>query len=80
MINNSLLASADRGSAHMTLLQSTDLAPASKSSKTLGITTPASEVVEKRKVWIEIRIISAYVSVSKASDLHVVWKKGSKSV
>ena len=61
MINNSLIASADRGSAHMSLLQSTDMAPSSKSTKTLGITIPSSEVIEKRKVWIEIRIISAYI-------------------
>ena len=61
MINNSLIASADRGSAHMNLLQSTDMAPPSKSTKTLGLAILSSEVIEKRKVWIEIKIISAYV-------------------
>ena len=68
MINSNLIASADSGSASRSravnpnpLMASTDVTP----SPSLSVHAPTSNVVEKRKVAMEIAIVTAYVVVSE---------------
>lgn len=47
------------------------------------MTTPADgggQVVEKRKLSIEVRILSAHVKVSEPQDLKVEWTRNGKNI